>query len=118
MAYEIRGIEEDRHNSYEVRYSALDGSTDRLVLYATDELGAYTEALKILGRKKANMKTFIMCATLMSVFILTSVVYSCDSSRANYATNMNNCVIAGKSYVSEDGGYSCRDVIVRRKTNG
>jgi hypothetical protein len=52
MAYEIRSIEKERGNSYEIKYTDLDGSRASMTLYATDELGAYTEARKILEGKK------------------------------------------------------------------
>jgi hypothetical protein len=118
MAYEIRSIEKDRGNSYAIKYTGVDGSRETLTLYATDELGAYAEACKILERKKKNMKTFSICVTLAFVASLTSAVAGCKITRAEYATNMATCLKTGKSYVAEGNGYSCRDIIVRRKTNG
>ena len=118
MAYEIRSIEKDRGNSYEIKYYDTDGSRATITLYATDELGAYTEALKILEKKKKNMKTLIVCATITIVAMLTSAVGGCVVDRNHSSATMGACLKTGKSFVAEGNGYSCRDIIVRRKTNG
>lgn len=118
MAYEIRSVEKERGNSYEIRYTDLDGSRASMTLYATDELGAYTEARKILEGKKKNMKTLTVCATIIIVAMLTSAVGGCVVDRNYSSTTMEACLKTGKSFVAEGNGYSCRDIIVRRKTSG
>lgn len=59
------------------------------------------------------MRTFFVCLTALSLALLSSLTYSCVDSRARYQANMATCVGAGKSYVSEENGYSCRDPFVK-----
>lgn len=115
--YEVdRG--QGRGNAYDVYYYDFGGTREMFRVAAKDELDAYVQGQQELDKKKANMKTTIICATLSLVALLTSALGGCKISSDEYAANMEVCVKAGKSYVAESGGYSCRDVIVRRKTSG
>jgi hypothetical protein len=118
LPYTVYQVEKDRGNTYDVFYYDYEGGREKFSVIAKDELDAYTQGQQALEKKKARMKTLIICATLSLVAILTSAVGGCAVQRHYYSATMTTCVAAGKSYVSEDGGYSCRDVIVRRKTSG
>ena len=118
LPYTVYQVEKGRGNTYEVFYYGYEGGRERFSVIAKDELDAYTQGQQELEKKKANMKTTIICGTLAIVAMLTSAVGGCAVQRHYSSSNMTTCVAAGKSYVSEDGGYSCRDIIVRRKTDG
>ncbi len=117
LPYTVYDVERDRGNRYAVYYHDFHGDREMFLVGAKDELDAYVQGQQALEKKKANMKTAIICATLALVALLTSAVAGCKISSDEYAANMGTCVKAGKSYVAESGGYSCRDVVVRRKTN-
>ena len=118
LPYTVYYVEKDRGNTYDVSYYNFQDERCRFSVVATDELDAFAKGQQAVNKKKANMKTAIICATLSLVALLTSALGGCKISSDEYATNMGTCVKAGKSYVAESGGYSCRDVIVRRKTSG
>lgn len=118
LPYTVYHVEKDRGNTYDVSYYDFQDERCRFSVVATDELDAFAKGQQAVNKKKANMKTAIICATLSLVALLTSALGGCKISSDEYATNMGVCVKAGKSYVAESGGYSCRDVVVRRKTNG
>lgn len=120
LPYTVYDVEKDigRGSTYTVYYHDFDGGRQTFCVPAKDELDAYVKGQQAVNKKKANMKTAIICATLSLVALLTSALGGCKISSDKYATNMGVCVKAGKSYVAESGGYSCRDVVVRRKTSG
>ena len=118
LPYTVYDIEKDRGNTYTVSYYDFAKERGRFTVMAKDELDAYAQGQKAVDKKKANMKTFIICGTLTIVALLTSALGGCKLNKDEYSANMATCVKAGKSYVSEEGGYSCRDVVVRRKTSG
>lgn len=115
--YDVEKVSNHPHN-YTVYYRDFGGDSQMFRVVAKDELDAYAQGQKAVNKKKANMKTTIICATLSLVALLTSALGGCKISSDEYAANMEVCVKAGKSYVAESGGYSCRDVVVRRKTSG
>lgn len=116
--YTIRSVSHDRSNQWDVYYYDIGGDVERLTVTATDELDAFKVGQQVLNKRKADMKTLIICATIAFIALLTSIVGGCKLNRDNFSANMATCIKEGKSYVSEDGSYSCRDVIVRRKTTG
>ena len=83
-----------------------------IYVYAKDELDAYTKALAIIEKEEKNMRTFAICATIAFLALVSGLVYGCESRDARYSADMKACVAAGKNYVSEDEGYSCRDASV------
>ena len=77
-------------------------------VYAKDELDAYAKGTLALEEKDKAMKYFIIAAAaVISVLILAITIVSIYD-RVVYAQNMQACVAADKSYVSENDGYSCR----------
>jgi hypothetical protein len=116
--YTVYRVEQDRDNTYEVHYYEFDAGRNSFTVVAKDELDAFNLGQQAVNKKKANMKTFIICVTLAFVTLVTSAVAGCQITSSKYSTNMATCLKAGKSYVSEGDSYSCRDIIVRRKTNG
>lgn len=117
IPYTVYDVDKDRGNTYDVYYYDFGGGRERLRVGAKDELDAYVKGQQELDKRKASMKTAIICATLSLVALLISALGGCKISSDEYAANMGTCVKAGKSYVAESGGYSCRDVVVRRKSN-
>jgi uncharacterized protein (UPF0303 family) len=118
LPYTVYRVERDRGNTYEVNYYNYEGNREAFSVVAKDELDAFNLGQQAVNKKRANMKTFIICVTLAFVSLLTSAVAGCKISDDTYAANMATCLKAGKSYVKENSGYSCRDIIVRRKTDG
>jgi len=91
------------------RYRVACSSGNDLYIYAKDELDAYTKALAIIKEEEKQMRTLTVCVTVALLVLLSAITYACESRREDYALNMKQCVAVGKSFVSEDGGYSCRD---------
>jgi hypothetical protein len=118
LPYTVYRVEQDRGNTYDVYYYNYEGNREAFSVVAKDDLDAYVQGQQAVNKKKANMKTFIICVTLAFVTLVTSAVGGCAVQRHYYSTNMETCLKTGKSYVAEDDSYSCRDIIVRRKTNG
>lgn len=118
IPYTVYDVDRGTGSTYDVYYYDFGGDRERFRVVAKDELDAYVKGQQELDKRKASMKTVIICATLSLVALLISALGGCKISSDEYAANMEVCVKAGKSYVAESGGYSCRDVVVRRKTNG
>lgn len=118
LPYTVYAVNHQRGNTYEVYYRDFSDDTTMFTVNAKDDLDAYVQGQQAVDKRKANMKTFIICVTIVVVAILTSSVAGCKITGSEYSTNMATCLKAGKSYVKENDGYSCRDIIVRRKTNG
>ena len=78
-------------------------------VYAKDELDAYTKALAYIEKEEKEMRTYTVCGTIVVLFLVSSVVFSCEQRRDQYDANMRACVAVGKNYVSEDNDYSCRE---------
>jgi hypothetical protein len=116
IPYTVYEVEHHRGNTYGVYYRDFDGDIMSFTVHAKDDLDAYVQGQQAVNKKKASMKTFIICVTIVVVAILTSSVAGCQITGSEYSTNMATCLKAGKSYVKENDGYSCRDIIVRRKT--
>ena len=117
MSYEVWEIEAisstSRHGgtgSYRVHYAA--GHKD---FYAKDEMDAYAQFQVWVEKDKKNMRMLLICGTVVILAILSSLTYSCQQKADRYDVNMRECVKAGKSYISEDSSYSCRDPFVRAK---
>jgi hypothetical protein len=110
----IREIRKERSgNTFFVYYTNNWGDRAQTEVFAKDELEAFTEFQKIYKKGEERMRTFLLCLTVVILALLTSMTYSCVDSRARYQANMATCVGAGKSYVSEESGYSCRDPFVK-----
>jgi hypothetical protein len=111
----IREIRKERSggNTFVVYYVNNWGDNAQAEVFAKDELEAFTEFQKIHKKGEERMRTFFLCLTVVILTILTSMTYSCVDIRARYQANMATCVGAGKSYVSEKSGYSCRDPFVK-----
>jgi hypothetical protein len=89
-----------------------------LTVYAKDELDAYTKGLAYIKEEEKEMRTLTICITLGVLFFLSAITVACEQKREHYAANMKHCVAAGKSYVSEDASYSCRDADAVPKDDG
>ena len=111
----VREIRKERGNSnaFVVYYVNMFGEDSQMEVFAKDELEAFTEFQRVYKGGKEKMRTFLICCTVVILTLLSSVTYSCVDSRARYQANMATCVGAGKSYVSEKNGYSCRDPFVK-----
>lgn len=81
----------------------------RFSVYAKDELDAYTKGLAYIEKEEKEMRTLSICITVGMMFVLSSITFSCERRRDQYDANMRACIAAGKSYVSEDNDYSCRE---------
>jgi hypothetical protein len=117
LPYTVYEVTHRRGNTFEVNYYNYEGNREAFTINAKDDLDAYVQGQQAVNKKKAKMKILIICATIVVVAILTSSVAGCQITSSKYSTNMATCLKAGKSYVKENDGYSCRDIIVRRKTN-
>lgn len=112
MAYVISEIEKRPNNRFRVGYISSWGE-DCHVVYAKDELEAFTKTTVILDKKEKAMRVLIVCATIAFAILVTSLTYSCQGNKVRYDRNMRDCVSKGKSFISEDGDYSCRDPFVK-----
>lgn len=115
MRLMITKIQPQSSGSYLVDYTNIDGQMRRAEVYAKDELEAYTLVQERLEKGKKNMKVAIICGTLITLTFLVSTTYGCAARDESRAAEMSMCVKAGKSYVSEAEGYSCRDPFVKAK---
>ena len=78
-------------------------------VYAKDELDAYTKGIAYIERKEKEMRVFYVCVTVCILFLFSTITFACEQRSGRYTANMKHCISAGKSYVSEYDGYSCRD---------
>lgn len=78
-------------------------------VYAKDELDAYTKALAYIEQKEKEMRTISICVTIVVLFVLCLGTFACERNDIRHDAAMARCVAAGKSFVSEDQGYSCRE---------
>ena len=111
----IREIRKERSssNAFVVYYVDGFGDNRQKEVFAKDELEAFTEFRKVYKEGEKKMRTFMLCLTTVILALLSSMTYSCTDNRARYQANMSTCVGAGKSYVSEESGYICRDPFVK-----
>lgn len=100
----------------EYRVSRNHGSN--IYVYAKDEVDAFTKALSIIEKEKKEMRTITVCTTIGFLVLLSAMIHGCESRQASYASNMKQCLAAGKNYVSEAEGYSCRDAAAVPKPKG
>lgn len=101
--------------TYRVEYTNFDGVGTTMEIHAKDELDAFKQVQERLEKGKKTMKVAIICGTLVIVALLTSLTYVCEIKANQRKNEMEMCVKAGKSYVSEAEGYSCRDPFVKVK---
>jgi len=113
MRSTIVNVREVEKGTYRVEYYNAVGDPESFRISAKDELDAFTQAKAKVENGVRDMRTFILCATTAFVALVSSITYSCSDSRAQSSVDMRECAKAGKSYVSEDGGYSCRDPFVK-----
>jgi len=111
----VREIRKERNNgnTFNVYYTNTVGDFANKEVYAKDELEAYTRFHEIYEEGAKKMRVVFLCITVVLLAVLSSITYSCTDSRSRYMDNMATCVKAGKSYISEGGGYSCRDPFVK-----
>lgn len=110
--YEVKDIESTGRGTFRVRFDGIDGTTSK-DFYAKDELEAFTIFQTHITKWKQNMRVFIVCATIVFLAVLASLTSNCSAKREQYSTDMRECLKAGKSYISEDDSFSCRDPFVR-----
>ena len=111
----IREIRKERSgsNTFAIYYVDAFGDNCQKEVFAKDELEAFTEFQKIYKEGEKKMRTFLLCVTTVILALLSSLTYSCTASDATITAQMRECLKAGKSYVRESSGYSCRDPFVK-----
>jgi hypothetical protein len=106
----------DRGTNGEYRVRRERGDT--FSVYAKDELDAYTKGLAYMEKEEKEVRTLTICITLGVLSFLSAITFACEREREDYTVNMKHCVASGKSYVSENTGYSCREATAVPKANG
>ena len=97
----------DRGSNGEYRVCRRKG--ENFSVFAKDELDAYTKGLQYMKEEEDAMRTFSLCATAVILCLLATITFACEARGDRYAANMKTCLAAGKNYVSEGEGYSCRE---------
>lgn len=90
--------------NYQVHYAGDIGATGWLEVAAKDELEAYQKATAVLKDRSMTARVVTVCATLLLLCAFSLIGYGCSQREKNLET----CLKAGKSYVSEQQGYSCK----------
>jgi hypothetical protein len=112
--YKISSIDHAGGTEYRVWYEA-PATFAHLKVFAKDELDAYTKALAEFETREKRMRTIYICITMVILALVAALTFAGQAGRAEYRTNMAHCVKAGKSYVSEGNGYSCRSAAAAPK---
>lgn len=111
-------ITEIYHSGSNGEYRVRRGRGDTFSVYAKDELDAYTKGLAYMEKEEREVRTLTICITLGVLSFLSAITFACEQGREHYTANMKHCVASGKSYVSENTGYSCREATAVPRANG
>ena len=78
---------------YRVQFTTSTGSCEDMMVYAHDEMEAYTKATQVIRSNRMNMRYLMVCSTLIILSLFGVIGYGCSQPSA-----MEVCLAAGKTY--------------------
>lgn len=90
--------------TYRVEYTDSFGEQSNFEVSASDELEAFATAKKLLEKKSMTARILMLCMTATVLALFGLIGFGCSQENRF----MDSCLKAGKSYVSENNGHSCK----------